>query len=88
MPLKCQRSTNASAVSDLASSIALMSLSGALETPQCCTAAIKVAVHDENLTREEHIQVLSLFRHDIAAADAYLAIDDEEICTECICAEL
>ena len=65
-----------------------MSSSGAPETPQCHTAAIKVAVHDENLTQEEHIQVLSLFCCDSAAADTYLAIDDEEICTEFIRAEL
>ena len=45
-----------------------MSSSGALETLQCHTAAIEVAVHDENLNWEECIQVLSLFHHDIAAS--------------------
>ena len=67
-PPKHQRSTNTLAVSDLAGSITLMSSSGALETLQCHTAAIKVAVHDENLNWEECIQVLSLFHHDIAAS--------------------
>lgn len=66
----------------------MMSSSGAPETPQRRTAAIKLAVCDENLTRQERIQVFSLFRRDIAAADAYLAIDDEELRTEFIRAEL
>ena len=52
--------------------------------PQRRTAAIRAAATDLNLTRDQRLQVLHLFRDNIAAADAYLAIDDAELCTEFI----
>ena len=53
-------------------------------TPQRRTAAIRAAATDLNLTRDQRLKVLHLFRDDIAAADAYLAIDDAELRTEFI----
>jgi hypothetical protein len=53
-------------------------------TLQHWTAAIRAAATDLNLTCDQLFKVLHLFRDDIAVADAYLAIDDAELCTEFI----
>jgi hypothetical protein len=53
-------------------------------TPQRRTAAIRVAASDPNLTRDQRLQVLHLFRDNISAADAYLAIDDTDLRTDFI----
>jgi hypothetical protein len=53
-------------------------------TPQWRTAAICAAATDLNLTCDQQLQVLHLFCDNIAAADAYLAIDDAELHTEFI----
>jgi len=53
-------------------------------TPQRHTAAIRVAASDSNLTRDQRLQVLHLFRDNISAADAYLAIEDTDPCTDFI----
>lgn len=53
-------------------------------TPQRRTAAIRVAAADSNLTRDQRLQVLHLFRDNISAADAYLAIDDTDLRTDFI----
>jgi len=54
------------------------------KTPQRRTAAICVAANDHDLTRAQQLQVLHLFCADMAAADAYLAIEDAELRTEFI----
>lgn len=41
-----------------------------------------------DLTHEEHIQVMHLFQYDIVAANIYLAIDDVDLNTDFICAEI
>ena len=51
-------------------------------TPQRRTATIRAAATDLNLTHDQRLQVLHLFQDNIAAADAYLAIDDAELRTE------
>lgn len=53
-------------------------------TPQRRTDAIRAAATDLNLSRDQRLKVLHLFRDDITAADAYLAIDDAELRTEFI----
>jgi hypothetical protein len=40
--------------------------------------------NDRDLTRAQQLQVLHLFHTDMAAADAYLAIEDAELRTEFI----
>jgi len=60
----------------------------ALTTPQRRTAAIRVVTKDKNLTREEQVRVMCLFREDMAIADSYLAIEDVETRTAYIQAEL
>ena len=57
-------------------------------TPGRRTRAIKAIEADENLTQQERIKAMRLFRQDIAAADTYLAIDDEELRTEYLKDEL
>ena len=39
-------------------------------TPQCQTAAIRAAATDLNLTHDQRLKVLHLFRDDIAVVDA------------------
>jgi hypothetical protein len=51
-------------------------------TPQWQTATIHAAVTDLNLTCDQWLQVLRLFHENIAAADAYLTIDNAEFHTE------
>ena len=54
------------------------------KTPQQRTAAICVAANDHDLTCAQQLQVLHLFRADMAAADAYLAIENAELQTKFI----
>jgi hypothetical protein len=49
------------------------------KTPQQRTAAIHVAANDHDLTCAQLLQVLHLFCADMAATDAYLAIEDVEL---------
>ena len=84
--------TGASAVADVADALCDVAAqfnldsggTSAQATPQRWTAAIRVAATDINLTRDQWLQVLHLFRDNIAAADAYLAIDDAELHTKFI----
>jgi hypothetical protein len=89
---RVRKVTGAGAVADVADTLrdvaAQFNLdsggTSAQATPQRRTAAIRVAATDLNLTRDQQLQVLHLFRDNIAAADAYLAIDDAELRTEFI----
>ena len=54
------------------------------KTPQRQTATICVATNDCDLTHAQWLQVLHLFCTDMAAADAYLAIEDAELQTNFI----
>jgi hypothetical protein len=92
---KCARTskaTGAGAVSDVADALRDVAAqfnadsggTSAKGTPQRRTAAIRAAATDLNLTRDQRLKVLHLFRDDIAVADAYLAIDDAELRTEFI----
>lgn len=91
------KATGVSAVSDVADAICSVSAqfsiadaadSNLLSTPQRLTVAIRAVTTDNDLTRTERIQVMCLFRRDIAAADAYLAIEDVDLRTEFIRAEI
>lgn len=57
-------------------------------TPQRRTRAIKTVAADASLTRDERIKAMCLFRKDIASADTYLAIEDNEMRTAYIQEEL
>ena len=90
---KCVRKvTGAGAVADVAEALCDVAAqfnldsggTSAQATPQWRTAAIRAAATDLNLTRDQRLQVLHLFRDNIADADAYLAIDDAELRTEFI----
>jgi hypothetical protein len=50
-------------------------------TPSRRTRAIKAVTIDASLSQTERIKAVRLFRKEIASADAYLAIDDEELRT-------
>lgn len=84
--------TGAGAVADVADALrdvaaqfnADSSGTSAQATPQWRTAAIRAAATDLNLTRDQRLQVLHLFRDNIAAADAYLAIEDADLRTDFI----
>jgi hypothetical protein len=78
--------TGAGAVADVADALRDMAAqfnadssgTSAQATPQQRTAAIHAAATDLNLTRDQQLQVLHLFCDNIAATDAYLAIEDAE----------
>jgi hypothetical protein len=65
-----------------------VSATDALATPQRRTAAIQVVTKDKNLTAEEQVKVMRLFREDMAIADSYLAIENTATHTAYIHAEL
>ena len=93
----CTKVTGVSAVADVASAICDIAAqfgnadaadTDLLTTPQHRTAAICAVAINKDLTYEEHIQVIYLFQCDISVADTYLAIDDVDLCTEFIHAEI
>ena len=61
---------------------------GGLKTPQHRTNAICAVRNDQELDASECIKAIHLFKCDIAAADAYLAIDESDIHAEFICLEI
>jgi hypothetical protein len=89
---RTSRVTGAGAVSDVADALRHVAAqfnadsggTGAVGTLQRRTTAVRAAATDLNLTRDQRLKVLHLFRDDIAAADAYLAIEDAELRTEFI----
>jgi hypothetical protein len=87
--VKRARPSGPLAVHDVAS--ALQSIASSLQeseehgtefsTPQRRTKAIKAVATDHSLMRDERIKAMRLFRKDIASADAYLAIEDDDMRT-------
>ena len=57
---------------------------GGPSTPQHWLMAICAIEKDEELSGEECIKAMCLFKHDIAAADSYLAINDSAVHAEFI----
>jgi hypothetical protein len=88
----CTKVTGPGAVADVADALCDVAAQlnadseGTLDqkTPQRRTTAIGVAANDHDLTHAQQLQVLHLFCTDMAAADAYLAIEDAELQTEFI----
>jgi hypothetical protein len=81
-------------VSDIASALCEMASSfnnvdnGGPSTLQCWSMTIRAIEKDQELNSEEHIKAMCLFKHDIAAVDLYLAINDSAVCTEFIHLEI
>ena len=57
-------------------------------TPQRRSMAIRAVEKDQELSVEERIKVMRLFKRDIAAADSYLAISDSTVRAEFIRLEI
>lgn len=93
-PAKRSKMTPAGAVLDMAGAFQEIASQFAADgsdehsTPKRRTAAICTATLDKSLSTSEKIQVFRLFCSDIAAADAYLAIEDIELRTEFIRSEI
>lgn len=54
------------------------------KTPERRTKAIRTVGKDWELNATERIKAIRLFKRDIAAADAYLAIDESDVRAEFI----
>ncbi|KAG6874441.1 hypothetical protein C0992_007716 [Termitomyces sp. T32_za158] len=63
-------------------------VSNLLQTPIRRRNAIKLISKDINLTTSQQAKAIRLFRHDIAIADSYMDIDNEELRTEYILGEM
>lgn len=92
---RARKVTSASAVANLADAVRemgamLASDANSEQSPaQRLTLAIRTVASDDNLTREQRLKVMRLFRADVNAADAYLAIhDDAQLRTDFILGEL
>jgi hypothetical protein len=77
----------ASALCEMASSFNDVDNSGP-STPQHRSMTIRAIEKDQELNSEEHIKAMCLFKHDIAAADSYLAINDSAVHAEFIHLEI
>ena len=66
----------AAALRDVASSFT--NTDEAQTTPKRLTSAIRMVEHDDDLSQYERVQVMRLFRKEMAVADSYLAIEDKE----------
>lgn len=92
------RISGPAAVSDVASALREMASSftsshddtghGDLSTPQRHSKAIRTVEKDQELTGNERIKAMCLFKRDIAAADLYLAINDPAVRAEVIRLEI
>ena len=91
---KKSRPSGPAAVSDVASALHEVaesfnnSANGGLTTPQHRTSAIRAVAKDWELNASECIKAIRLFKCDIAATDAYLAIDESDIRAEFIRLEI
>jgi hypothetical protein len=93
---KKSRPSGPAAVSDIANAIREVAESfgnnsaaaGGPTTPERRTKAIRVVGKDHELDARERIKAIRLFKRDIAAADAYLAIDELDVRAEFIRLEI
>ncbi|KAI5115851.1 hypothetical protein M0805_001578 [Coniferiporia weirii] len=83
----------ASVLEDLRDTFAKSNESSALalagpSTPQRLSSAIKAVIRDDEMSQQDCVKLICLFRKDTSVVDSYLAIDDDELHADYVRAEL